>query len=684
MIPAMRLFLVLLLVAGFSSQAFAQSEVFRPRDVFELERANDPQISPDGSRIVYVRTGFDVMTDGSRTALWVINADGSGHRPLTDGTYGVSQPRWSPSGDRLAYVSSKDGKSQVYVRWMDTGDVAELTDLERGPGGLLWSPDGTQIVLTMFVPAANPGLAVDMPSKPRGADWGDDWKFIDELNYRSDGGQGFVEAGSAQLFIIPAEGGTPRQITFGPHYLRGAAWTPDGKALIVGANRREDFEVEARDSEVYRVDLATGDFAQLTERYGPDTGPVVSRDGRIAYRGYDDNYMGYMQNRLYVMNADGSGSREVLPELDRSVGDVQWSADGRSLLIGYTDEGMGRLAKVTLNGNLETLPGNVGGSSISRPYSGGSSSFASTGAYAFTSGTPTRPADLWYGSARGELRQLTFLNEDLLGSRSLGQVEEVWYESSFDGERIHGWVVTPPDFDPTKKYPLILEIHGGPFSSYGPFFSAENQLYAAKGYVVLYTNPRGSTSYGADFGNLIHHAYPGNDYHDLMSGVDLIVDRGYIDEDQLFVTGGSGGGVLTSWIIGKTNRFRAAVVQKPVINWYSFVLNADGLATFWKYWFPGPPWEHQEHYMARSPISLIGSVETPTMLITGERDYRTPMSESEQYYGALKIKGVEAALVRVPDSGHGIANKPSNLIAKNSHVLAWFDKYRATVVEASR
>ncbi|MFT5143874.1 MAG: dipeptidyl aminopeptidase/acylaminoacyl peptidase [Thalassolituus oleivorans] len=676
--------LLLILTLAFAADTLAQ-DTFSPRDVFEIERANDPQISPDGSRVVYVRTGFDVMTDGSRTALWVVNSDGSGHRPLTDGTYGVSQPRWSPSGDRLAYVSAKDGRSQVYVRWMDNGDTAELTDLERGPSGLSWSPDGSRIAITMFVPNADPDLAVNMPSKPRGADWGPDWTFIDDMSYRSDGRPGFVEQGGSQVFVIPAEGGTPRQLTFGPHSHGGAAvWSSDGQSLILSANHRDDYEVEARDSEVYRLDINTGNFTALTDRYGPDGGAVLATDGRIAYRGYDDNYMGYMQNRLYVMESDGSGSRELLPEFDRSVGGIEWAPDGRSLLIGYTDEGMGRMARVTLDGNLTTLAGNVGGSSISRPYSGGSYSFASTGAYAFTSGTPSRPADLWVGTRDGQLKQLTFLNEDLLGARDLGEVEEIWYESSHDGERVHGWIVTPPGFDPSKKYPLMLEIHGGPFSSYGPHFSSELQIYAAAGYVVLYTNPRGSTSYGEHFGNLIHHAYPGNDYDDLMSGVDAVIERGYIDEDQLFVTGGSGGGVLTAWIVGKTDRFRAAVVQKPVINWYSFVLNADGLPTFWKYWFPGPPWEHQDHYMARSPISLIGNVTTPTMLITGEQDYRTPSSESEQYYGALKIKGVETAMARVPDASHGIANKPSNLIAKTAHVLGWFAKYKTTVVEASR
>jgi acylaminoacyl-peptidase len=273
------------------------------------------------------------------------------------------------------------------------------------------------------------------------------------------------------------------------------------------------------------------------------------------------------------------------------------------------------------------------------------------------------------------VRRLTDLNADLLGHKELGAVEEIWYESSHDGRPIQGWVLTPPGFDPDQRYPLILEIHGGPFANYGDRFSAEAQLYAAAGYVVLYTNPRGSTSYGGEFGNLIHHAYPGHDFDDLMSGVDAVLERGYVDADRLYVTGGSGGGVLSAWIVGHTDRFRAAVVQKPVINWYSWALTADMYVTGIRYWFPGPPWEHRDHYMDRSPLSQVGNVTTPTMLITGEEDYRTPMPESEQFYQALQFRGVPSALVRIPDASHGIASRPSNLVAKVAHVLEWFRRH---------
>ncbi|MCF6300127.1 MAG: S9 family peptidase, partial [Proteobacteria bacterium] len=317
---------------------------------------------------------------------------------------------------------------------------------------------------------------------------------------------------------------------------------------------------------------------------------------------------------------------------------------------------------------------NLGGLSLGRPYNAGSYSVSNNGRYAYTYGKTDHPAELSTGK-NGKDQRLTWLNQDLFSHKKLGEVEEIWFKSSFDQRNIQAWIVKPNDFDPAKKYPLILEIHGGPFASYGSVFSAEIQLFAAAGYVALYINPRGSTSYGQEFGNLIHHNYPGQDYDDLMSGVDAVISKGYIDEQQLYVTGGSGGGVLSAWIIGKTQRFKAAVVAKPVINWTSFVLHADSPAYFSKYWFAKKPWEDPESYHARSPLSLVGNVTTPTMLLTGEQDLRTPISESEQYYSALKLQKVESAMVRIPGASHGIAARPSNLIAKVAAILAWFEKH---------
>jgi len=261
----------------------------------------------------------------------------------------------------------------------------------------------------------------------------------------------------------------------------------------------------------------------------------------------------------------------------------------------------------------------------------------------------------------------------------LGEVEEIWYDSSLDKRKIHGWIVKPPGFNPSKKYPLILEIHGGPFANYGDRFDFEKQIMAAQGYVVLYTNPRGSTGYGQEFGNLIHHKYPGDDFYDLNSGVDAVIAKGYVDTDNLFVTGGSGGGVLTCWMIGRTDRFRAAVTVYPVINWYSFNLTSDIGAFTTKYWFPGFPWDYLEHYEKRSLLSVVKNVKTPTMVMTGEEDYRTPISESEQYYQALKMLKVDAVLVRVPEEPHGISRRPSHHMAKILNIIAWFDQHKKGV-----
>ena len=650
---------------------------FELADVFELEYASDPQISPDGNKVVFVRNFMDIMTDRGRSNLWVIDSDGTGERPLTTGNKNYSSPRWSPDGTRLLYVSNVDGARQLYARWMDDGQTAKLTNLTKSPGGLAWSPDGKWIAFSMMVPQPQQSF-IDMPPKPAGAEWAAPAKVIQKLQYRADGA-GYLEDGFRQLFVLPAEGGTPRQITDGEFNHGGRlSWTPDSKSLVFSANRHADWQYDPMNSEIYAISVDDGAITELTNRQGPDASPAVSPDGqRIAYVGFDDRLQGYQVTHLYVMNRDGSGRIAIAKDFDRDVQQPRWDRSGRGVYFQYDDAGDTKIGYMTLGGKVTTLVSNVGGLSLGRPYSAGSFSVTRDGRFAFTHSRSDRPADVAVGRrGTSDIRRITALNDDLFGHKALGAVEEIWYESSYDGRKIQGWIVTPPGFIPSRKYPLVLEIHGGPFANYGARFSTEIQLYAAAGYVVLYTNPRGSTSYGEEFGNLIHHAYPGYDYDDLMSGVDAVLGRGYIDEANMFVTGGSGGGVLTSWIVGKTGRFKAAVAAKPVINWYSWALTADSYNVFYKYWFPGLPWDEPENYMKRSPLTYVGNVTTPTMLLTGEVDYRTPISESEQFYQALKLLKVDAALVRIPGASHGIASRPSNLIAKVAHILKWFAKYR--------
>lgn len=647
------------------------------QDVFELEYAASPRVSPDGEYVIYERRSMDVMTDGTRSNIWQVNLDGSGHRPLLSGKASFRMPRFSPDGQRLAYISSLEGKNQLYVRWLDTGQTARVTDLQESPGAISWSPDGKWLAFTMFKPGKPKSLFKDMPKKPKGAKWAGDASYIDRTNYRSDSA-GFTPRGFSHVYIVPAEGGSPRQITSGDFHHGGPInWSKDSQEIIIDANRHEDWEHRPRESDIYAFNINDGQVQSLTERPGPDTAPQISPNGKkIAYLRFEDKKLASQNLSLYVMDKDGSDPVNLTPDLDRPVSNVQWAPNGKGLYFSYTDHGKSKVAYVSLKGKQRNINATLGGQSLGRPYTSGDYRVAGKNTLVYTQRNPLRPADLVVINHRGKVTQLTSLNEDLFGHKTMAAVKDITVKSSVDGRDIQAWMALPPGFDPKKQYPLILEIHGGPHAAYGPNFSMEAQLMAAKGYVVVWANPRGSTSYGEDFANLIHHNYPSQDYDDLMDVVDGVIGEGYVDKEQLFVTGGSGGGVLTAWIIGNTDRFRAAVVVKPVINWISFALTADGYAYFSQYWMPGMPWESFDHLWKHSPLSLVGNVKTPTMLMTGEVDYRTPMSETEQYYQALQLQKVESAMVRIPKANHGIAARPSNLIQKIGNIMAWFEKYK--------
>ena len=642
---------------------------FEPMDVFQLEYAADPRISPDGGQVVYVRTSMDIMKDRKRGEIWIVNADGTDHRRLAAG----SSPRWSPDGTRLAYTA--DG--QIHLRWMDTGETATLTQLTESPSGLRWSPDGRHIAFNMLVPYAPPTLAAP-PRPPAGAEWAAPPIMEDRFKSRQDG-VGYLDFGYNHIFVLSVEGGTPRQVTSGDfQHSSAAAWTPDGNHLVFSSNRNEGWERNYRNSELYMASVLTGEIRALTDRSGPDHSPAVSPDGRrIAFVGYEDRTRTYQVSRLQVMNIDGSGARVVTGGLDRSVSNPVWAADGSGIFFQYDDEGNSKVAFATLDGDVTVLAGDLGGTSYGRPYGGGSFSVANDGTFALNQTRPDMPGEVAVGRRAGPgPRTITALNEDLLSGKTLGAVEEIWWESSFDGRPIHGWIVKPPNFDPNRRYPFILEIHGGPISNYGDRFSAEIQLMAAAGYVVLYANPRGSTSYGEEFGDLLYRNYPGEDYDDLISGVDAVIGRGYVDENNLFVTGGSAGGIMTAWIVGKTGRFRAAVSQKPVVNWISKTLTADNWYGYYFSRYEGLPWENPEPYWRFSPISLAGNVTTPTLFITGEEDLRTPLSESYQMFHALKMRGIDTAVIRLPGASHDMSRRPSQLMAKVANIVAWFEKYR--------
>jgi dipeptidyl aminopeptidase/acylaminoacyl peptidase len=629
----------------------------------DLEDVQDPRLSPDGQHIIYTRRWVDKLNDRWESSLWMMRVDGSHNRFLVNG----SNPQWSPDGTRIAYLAKGEPSgTQLFVRWMDAeGAASQITRVTETPSELRWAPDGKSLAFRMLVPVKD-DWKIAMPAPPKGAKWTEAPRIVQKLTYRRDR-QGFLDDGYRQLFVVPADGGTPRQVTSGNWDHGAPEWMPDGKTMVFEALREEDAEYQVRESEIYAVDVASGDVRQLTTRNGPDGDPVVSPDGSlIAYVGVDSTDDTWIDQRLYVMRADGSSPRVLTASLDRTPRGLRWAPDGGGVYFNIDSEGTRNLYFASLRGDV-------------RPVTSGNHVLTVTdigrgGQAVGVRSTFHAPNDVvTFALRRPEPRTLTAVNEDILRGKKLGDVEEIWYRS-VDDFRIQGWIIKPPDFDPAKKYPMMLVIHGGPHSMYTTAFNYGWQEHAANGYVVLYTNPRGSTGYGSAFGNAIENAYPGKDYDDLMAGVDTVLGRGYVDERNLFVYGCSGGGVLTSWIVGHTDRFAAASANCPVTNWMSFVGTTDG-GIYWYTNFEKMPWEDPSEHLRRSPIMYVGNVKTPTMLMTGVNDLRTPISQTEEYYQALKIRKVPTAMIRFNDEWHGTSSKPSNFLRTQLFLRSWFEKH---------
>lgn len=677
----MRIPLIAAIGLAISGVAMAQPprepvKMFTASDVFRLESAASPQISPDGKLVAYVRVSADIMVDRFRRSIWIVDETGANHWPLAQGKGNYSSPVWSPDGKAIAFVAVEDGAIEVRTFDLASRRATTVSRLPAAPQNLAWSPDGRTLAFQSFVKEAGP-KAAPLPPKPEGAQWAEPVKVFDDINYRADG-SGLQDTGYTQIFVLPVEGGSPRQLTYQERNHDGRmSWTPDGKALLFSANAAGDWKYNPQNSDLYALDVVSGALKQLTTRNGPDDGPAMSPNGKlIAYTGYDDKELSYQVTGLYVANADGSNPRALTADFDRDIRSPQWAGDG-AIWFTYEEQGNTKLARIApTGGRITTVAGDLVGSAVDRPYTGGQYSVNKAGRFAMTQGGSARPSEVAISSG-ASVKTLTDLNSDVFTGKSIGQAELLTTPSTFDKRPVEAWVVKPPNYDASKRYPLLLEIHGGPHTAYGPTFSAEAQMYAAAGYVVVYSNPRGSTSYGQEFGALIHHNYPSQDYDDLMSVVDATIAKYSIDTSKLFVTGGSGGGVLTAWIVGSNKRFAAAMVQKPVINWTSHVLSADGGVFYARYWFGEKPWEPgaQERYWARSPLSKVGTTTTPTAVLVGEEDNRTPQTEAEQYYQALQIQRVPTELFLVPGASHDLANRPTGLIAKTNNTLAWFSRY---------
>jgi dipeptidyl aminopeptidase/acylaminoacyl peptidase len=672
------------LVALAVTSAFAQEKradtLLTVDKYLDFEQVAEPRVSPDGSQIIYTRRWVNKLEDRFEASLWIMNADGTKNRFLANGSNAI----WSPDGSRIAFLA--DGKpsgTQIHVRYMDAeGATSQVTTLNDTPGDMRWSPDGKWIGFSAVVPKNTP-WKIDLPEAPKGAKWTAAPRIVQTLHFRQDR-RGFVEPGYRHLFLVPADGGTARQVSQGDWSMGarfdgmdggvGWDWTPDGKTMIADGFADTGADMNYRNSNIYAIDVATGTMRKLTSVDGLWSAPSVSPDGkRIAYSGYTQVKDSYHTAELYVMNIDGSASRKLSGELDRDVGDITWATDGSGIYFTVADSG---------TANVYFAP-NAGGA---RPVTTGthmlnSFNMSKSGRATGIRSSYQNPPDvvritLPKGAGAAEVTQLTRVNEDVLTRVKLGQVERVRYTSS-GNTTVDGWVVKPPDFDASKKYPLLMEIHGGPHGAYGTGFSYQFQNFAANGYVVLYTNPRGSTGYGSAFGNAIMHAYPSVDYDDLMAGVNAIVNKGYVDTTRMYVGGCSGGGVLSSWVIGHTNRFAGAAVRCPVINWMSFMGQTD-IPLFTANFFDAPFWEKPEQWLKQSPLMYVGNVTTPTVVMTGVLDMRTPMPQSEEYYAALKTRGIPSALIRFEGEYHGTSSKPSNFLRTQLYMMSWYQKWRRT------
>jgi len=667
------LFLFVCFIAvTFRSEALADSvssdKLLTVDTYMEMESIQSPGISPDGADVIFVRSWVDKISDRMRSNLWLASVTDRRIRQFTSGNWRDFSPVWSPDGRKIAFLSDRDeGKTQLFVMWWDTREIVQLTHLERAPGNLAWSPDGRKLAFTCFIEKDEQPLKVNQPPRPKGAKWADPPVIINRLSWRADG-RGFLPEGNEHIFVIDALlGGTPVQITSGDYSHGAPVWAADGRKMYFSAIRKPEPEYEFGDSEIYRVELATREITPLTDREGPDRSPAVSPDGRwLAYTGYDEKNFTSHLSSLYVMNSEGGGKRLLAGDLPNSPRIVSWAGDSTGVYFILQARGRSDLYFAPLAGRPKKI---TDGNHVLS-----AASISETGTVAGILSTFHRPGFLvsFDLSDPARMSELADFNSDVLEGIKLGQIEELVFKSS-DGLSIQGWLIKPARFEQGKKYPMLLWIHGGPWSMYSVAFNWEWQNFAAGGYAVLYINPRGSTGYGQDFVNGIQYAYPGRDYDDLMAGVDAALAGGFIDPDNLFVCGGSGGGVLTAWIVGQTARFRAAVSMRPVINWHSFVGTTDFPS--WYRQFVKYPWEDPMEYAKRSPLHYVAKVKTPVMIMTGEADLRTPISQSEEYYRALKMLKKDTLLVRMPEEYHGW-RRPSHRLLQQLYLQAWFEKYR--------
>jgi dipeptidyl aminopeptidase/acylaminoacyl peptidase len=687
--------------AAFAIPSAVEKRPITEKDLFAFVWLADPQIAPDGSQVAFVRVTADQKRDTYDSAIWLARTDGSEPpRPLTSGARDTT-PRWSPDGRRLAFVRSveRDGRAQppqIHLMAMAGGEPWPLTELPRGAAAPEWSPDGKTIAFSSSARAADlEAAAKPSPDKPRESDV----RVITEAVYRANGvgGFGFVDRDRPNhIWTVAAassgtEKPTPKPVTSGPFGAGNHRWSPDGTRIFFVADRRRESYYSPRDSNLYAVAKDGGEPAEVLSIDG-NIGPYAfSPDGkRVAFVGsaHGNPETSYSQPDLWIADVGGGAPRNLTGSYDFDIsgglggdqraprgqhpGGPVWSKDGRTILINVGEQGNANLKRVDVSsGRVEPI---TNGPRDVMSYTADAA--GQRVALVISAASTVGDLHILDAASPAAPRKLTTFNDPLFADLTMNEPEEMWY-TSFDGRRIQGWILKPPAFDAARKYPLILQIHGGPHSAYGNTFTHEFQWMAAKGYVVLYTNPRGSSNYGQEFGNIIQFNYPGDDYKDLMAGVDEILKKGYVDETRMGVTGGSGGGLLTNWVVTQTTRFKAAVSQRDISDWSNFWYTAD-FTLFRQTWFKKAPFEDPVDFARRSPITHVAKIQTPLMFILGDVDWRTPPAAGgEELFRALKYLKRPTVMVRFPGENHELSRsgRPWHRVERLQHIVGWFDKW---------
>ena len=702
--------LLLLVLAVPDGTEAAEPEGLAAESLWQWRYVADPQISPDGTRVAFVNVTTLQDEDRYGSDIWVA---GSGEtKPFTTHAGPDSQPRWSPDGDKLAFISKRKDKAQIYILDIDGGEARQLTNTKQGVSDLAWSRDGTRIAfLSKDLTAEERREKEEREAREAEQAAGDVDKktlekrqklkakeeiVLDSLKTRMDGAPDFIQQRNRQrdhIWIVQVGEQFPAKasrITHGDFDDGAPHWSADGRIIYFSAIRKEDAEYQLGDTEIYRVAAIGGsEPIPMTKHKGPDDGPLVSPDGKwIAFTGYDvtEPQPSYAVAELYIMRPDGSQRSLLTAGYERAVGDgvgtdvsapiggssssIQWKRDSKSIYFTSADRGQVGIQEIRIKDSRITP--------LIQLARGGILSFTVSGKSDLTVlyTDATLPAQVFMlrdnRPQQSRWSQITDVNAKVA---RYSAYEEIWYQS-FDDREIQGWLIRPIDFEESNSYPLVLYIHGGPHYMYGTSFFHEFQVLANAGYLVFITNPRGSTGYGTEFGNVIQYRYPGDDFRDLMAGVDELITRPYVDADRMGVAGGSGGGLLTAWTVGHSDRFKAAITQRAVINWYSFVGTADYNYSFAKLWFQNFPWRDADDYLSRSPIHYADKVTTPVLIIHSENDFRVPLEQDLQFYTALKMQKKKAKLVLYPQESHGLSRdgRPSHRISRLNHILAWFDE----------